>query len=224
MNPFIVLEALDAGGSQTQTDLLSARLKKEGYIPHQYHFPQEDRATGRIIYDKFLLFKNKYPFSKREQALLYIQDFFSQLEQFEAVLAETPRSSKSEVGRNVLVSDRYATSTMAYQTIGLTGAKRKEMLNWITWLCYKNTPALPKPDIVVFLDTPVEISLQRLAKKKKDFFETKEKLIAIRNSYLKIAKEQKWLVFTSVDEHGEQRTREDLHEEIWIAVQKRLTK
>ena len=76
-NPFIVIETLDAGGSQTQTDRLARRLEKEGYQPHQYHFPQEDRATGRLIYDKFLLPKKR--FSKREQALLYIQDFFSKI-------------------------------------------------------------------------------------------------------------------------------------------------
>ncbi len=217
-SPFIVLEALDAGGSQTQTDLLVQRLKKEGYKPHQYHFPQEDKATGRIIYDKFLLYKNKFPFSRREQALLYIQDFFSKLEQLQAVLAETPRSSKSEVGYKILVSDRFATSTMAYQTIGLKPKERKQMIDWITWLCYKGTPALPKPDVVLFLDTPVEVSLQRLAKKKKDFFETKEKLTAIRSSYLKLSKEQKWKIFQSVDKEGNQRTREDLHEEIWGVV------
>lgn len=207
--PFIVLEALDAGGSQTQTDLLVGHLKKEGYAPHQYHFPQEDKATGRLIYDKFLLNKNKYPFSRREQALLYIQDFFSQQEEMAG-------------SKGIVVSDRFATSTMAYQTIGLMGEKRKEMLTWITWLCYKGTPALPKPDVVLFLDTPVEISLKRLKGKKKDFFETKEKLAAIRNSYLKLAKEQKWAIFNSVDENGEQRTREDLHEEIWGVVKKFL--
>ena len=207
--PFIVLEALDAGGSQTQTDLLVGRLTKEGYMPQQYHFPQEDKATGRIIYDKFLLNKNKYPFSKREQALLYIQDCFSKQEEMANA-------------KGIVVSDRFATSTMAYQTIGLTGSDRKKMLDWITWLCYKGTPALPKPNIVLFLDTPVEVSLQRLKGKKKDFFETKEKLAAIRNSYLKLAKEQKWQVFQSVDEKGEQRTREELHEEIWGVVKKFL--
>lgn len=214
-HPFIVLEALDAGGSQTQTDLLVARLKKEGYTTHQYHFPQEDRATGRMVYDKFLLFKNKFPFSRREQALLYIQDFFSKKEEFDEIL-------ESKKKKTILVSDRYATSTMAYQTIGLTGATRKKMLDWIVWLCYKGTPALPVPDIVLFLDTPVAVSLQRLAKKKKDFFETKEKLTAIRNSYLKIAAQQKWKVFQSVDEAGNQKTREGLHEEIWAEVQKKL--
>ena len=215
MNPFIVLEALDAGGSQTQTDLLVGRLQQEGYTTHQYHFPQEDRATGRVVYDKFLLYKNKFPFSKREQALLYILDFFSKQEEFIEILA---RKSKKEI----LVSDRYTTSTMAYQTIGLTGDARKKMLTWIMWLCHKGTPALPVPDMVIFLDTPVEVSLKRLAKKKKDFFETKSKLTAIRNSYLKIAKEQKWMVFQSMDEAGNQKTREALHEEIWEKVKKAL--
>ena len=215
MNPFIVLEALDAGGSQTQTDLLVGRLQQEGYATHQYHFPQEDRATGRVVYDKFLLYKNKFPFSKREQALLYILDFFSKQEEFIEILA---RKSKKEI----LVSDRYTTSTMAYQTIGLTGDARKKMLTWIMWLCHKGTPALPVPDMVIFLDTPVEVSLKRLAKKKKDFFETKSKLTAIRNSYLKIAKEQKWMVFQSMDEAGNQKTREAAHEEIWSTVKTRL--
>jgi dTMP kinase len=215
--PFIVLEALDAGGSQTQTDLLCARLKKEGYIPRQYHFPQEDRATGRIVYDKFLLNKNKFPFTKREQALLYIQDFFSKQEELSEIVSS---GNKNEV----LVSDRFATSTMAYQTIGLTGLARKKMIIWIDWLCYKGKPTLPKPDAVLFLDTPVKVSLERLAKKKKDFFETKEKLTAIRNSYLKLAKEQKWIVFNSVDAKGRQRTRQELHVEIWGKVSKYLPK
>lgn len=215
MNPFIVLEALDAGGSQTQTDLLVRRLKKEGYKPHQYHFPQEDRATGRIIYDKFLLYKNKFPFSGREQALLYIQDFYSKNEEITNIISPRP-------GKHIVVSDRFATSTMAYQTIGLKPKERKQMLDWITWLCYKGKPALPKPDIILFLDTPVEISLKRLQGKKKDFFETKEKLTAIRDSYLKLAKEQKWKIFNSVDTKGNQRTREELHEEIWGVVKKHI--
>jgi dTMP kinase len=216
MNPFIVIEALDAGGSQTQTDLLGKKLEQEGYVVSQYHFPQEDKATGRLIYDKFLLYKNKFPFSKREQALLYISDFFSKSEELHGVVSAKEKS--------VLLSDRFATSTVAYQTIGLTGEKRKAMIDWIMWLCFKGKPALPKPNIIVFLDTPVAVSLERLAKKKKDFFETKEKLTAIRNSYLNIAKEQKWMIFDSIDEDGKQKTREALHEEIWERVQKKLTK
>lgn len=207
-NPFIVIEALDAGGSQTQTDWLVKRLKKEGYQPHQYHFPQQERATGQIIYDKFLLHKNKWPFTRREQALLYIQDFFSRAEDIKGQL-------DNKKGKNPVVSDRFYTSTLAYQTIGLTGAKRDKIIQWIKWLCQKDSPALPKPDAVIFLDTPVDISLGHLAKKKKDFFENKQKLTAIHSSYLRVAKEDKWIVINGVNEQGKQRTIKDIHEEVW---------
>ena len=214
-NPFVVVEALDAGGSQTQTDYLARRLKKEGKKPLQLHFPHEDRATGRLIYDKFLLNKKMGQHSRREQALLYILDFYSRNEDIGAVV-------DSKAKENVVVSDRYCTSTMAYQTIGLSGAKRQEMLAWIEWLCFKETPRLFKPDLVVFLDTTVDVSLQRLAKKKKDYFETKAKLTAIRNSYLRLAQEQKWLVFDSIAPDGIEKTRQALHQEIWQAVSEKV--
>jgi len=209
-NPFIVIEALDAGGSQTQTDLLVQRLRKENYEVMQLHFPQEDRATGRLIYDKFLLPKNKRRFSRREQALLYIQDFYSRAD--DITIARTSRE------RKIVVSDRYCTSTMAYQTIGLSGKQRAAMLDWLTWLTYEGTPALPKPDLVIFLDTPVKVSLERLEHKKKDWFETKAKLSAIRRSYTMLARDQRWRIIESMDTDHNVRTREDLHAEVWKAV------
>lgn len=211
--PFIVIEALDAGGSQTQTDLLTARLKKAGYKTLSLHFPQEDRATGRMIYDKFLLHKNKRPFSRREQALLYIQDFFSRTEDITTATAQ---------GR-VVVTDRFCTSTFAYQTMGLTGKEWQAMYSWIWWLCYENKPMLLKPDLVLFLDTPVAVSMKRLKGKNRDFFETSAKLTAVRNAYLKVAKKQAWRILPSVDNHGQERTREDLHQEVWNHVRKLLS-
>lgn len=216
LNPFIVIEALDAGGSQTQTDLLVARLKKEGFIPHQYHFPQEDTATGRLIYDKFLLYKNKQPFSRREQALLFIQDFFSR--------AQEMRDVQNKVGKHVVVSDRYASSTMACQTIGLTGKTRHKLLTWMNWLCSEGQPVLPKPTVVIFLDTPVEESLKHLKNKQKDFFETRTKLKAIRASYVRLAGEQKWQVIESMGGNGLRKTRQEVHAEIWAKVEPLLAK
>lgn len=210
-SPFIVIEALDAGGSQTQTDLLVRRLKRAGQSILQLHFPQEDHATGRLIYDKFLLYQNKKPFTTREQALLFIQDFFSRREDIVAA---------QEKQHRIVVSDRFCGSTMAYQTVGLSGRNRRQMIEWITWLCFEDTPALPRPDLTVFLDTPVEVSLKRLQGKKKDFHENREKLTKFRDSYVKLAKEQKWRVVMSVDKAGNERTREDLHREIWQHAKK----
>ena len=211
--PFIVIEALDAGGSQTQANLLSERLEQAGNNVLQLHFPQEDRATGRLIYDKFLLYQNKKPFTAREQVLLFVQDFFSRSEDIITAIN----------AGSVVVSDRFYTSTMAYQTIGLAGAARRKMIDWITWLCVQGKPALPKPTRVIFLDTPVEVSLKRLKGKKKDFHENRAMLTKFRDSYIKLARAQKWVVVQSVDKAGVERTREDMHQEIWRHVQKLIS-
>jgi dTMP kinase len=214
-NPFIVIEALDAGGSQTQTNLLVRRFKKEKYNVLPLHFPHEDRDTGRFIYNKFLLNHNKHPFSKREQSLIYIQDFYSRNEDIAAVL-------KQKRGRHAVVSDRYCTSTFAYQTAGLTGSAYQRMYSWIEWLCYGDTPTLHTPDLVIFIDTPVDIALNRLANKTKDYHENKQKLTKFRNSYLRVAETQKWYVTSGVTPEGKERTRPDLAREIWQAVIDRL--
>lgn len=212
--PFIVIEALDAGGSQTQTNVLARRLKKAKHQVLQLHFPHEDRATGQLIYEKFLFSHNRAPgsgFSRREQALLYIQDFFSR--------AEDIRAHLNQKDQPVVVSDRFYTSTIAYQTARLTGKARKKMIKWIKWLCLEHKPTLSKPDLIIFLDTPVEISLKHLAKKKKDYHENRQKLTAFRNSYLKIAKEDKWIIVDGVNQKGQQRPIRDIHNEIWHHVQ-----
>lgn len=209
-NPFIVIEALDAGGSQTQTDRLARRLKQGGYTVRQLHFPQEDRATGRLIYEKFL-HSTTSVFSRREQALLYLQDFFSRAEDITKALSTS----------TIVISDRFYTSTFAYQTIGLTGQRRRDVLAWIKWLAEQGTPRLPRPDAVILLDTPVEISLGHLSSKKKDHFENRQKLAAIRRSYLKLAHEKRWHVIPSADTHGRQRSIADIHADVWQYVNRR---
>lgn len=210
MSKFIVIEALDAGGSQTQTNRLVSSLQEGRYPVLALHFPQEDQPTGRFVYEKFLLSKNKPRLTRREQALIYIQDFYSQ--------ADTIRRHLLSNQKAVVVADRFYTSTLAYQTIGLFGRQRTAMLTWIRNLAEQGTYHLPKPDMVIFLDTPVHISLAHLKNKQKDYFENRVKLTAIRNSYLRQAEEEKWLVVNSVNDQGAQRSIEDIHDEIWSRI------
>lgn len=213
-NPFIVIESLDAGGGSTQAALLADALKERKYRTLSLHFPQAEEPTGQIIYGKFLKAKNSFKFSRREQALLYIQDFFAGAKTIEQHLAQTKKSA--------LVSDRFYGSTLAYQTIGLTGKQRQAMLTWITSLCEGKAPRLPQPNLTVVLDLPVAISLQRLASRQQDYFENKQKLTAIRASYLKVARERGWVIIEGVDDKGIERPKQGIHEEIWSYVEKLL--
>src|SRR5688572_13295256 len=99
-NPFIVLEAINGAGKTTQFNLLKSALKKAGYTPHAYHFHQRDRATGQVIEHKFHHDKaGGKSFTQREQALLYIQDFYSQAEVFNRL--------RTLSGKHVIVADRF---------------------------------------------------------------------------------------------------------------------
>lgn len=209
---FIVIESSDAAGGSTQTDLLVKHLKQAGFQPHQFHFPQADEPTGQVMYHKFLRAKNKGKFSRREQALLYIQDFFSKSKEFHRILALSKK--------NIIVSDRYCTSTMVYQSAGLTGQARQRMLKWIAWLAWEDTPTLPKPNMVIFLDIPVNVALERLKSRQTDFHERRVMLERFRCSYLRLAQEQQWVTVNGVDTQGIVRSREDIHQEIWQHVRK----
>lgn len=212
-SPLIVIEAIDAGGSQTQTDLLVRHLKRAGYQPVALHFPQADRATGQIIYRKFL--HARLPdFSRREQALLYIQDFFSRVEDIQRWRSR---------GHTVIVADRYCTSTMAYQTVGMNRRARRRLMTWITRLCYQGTPSLPRPDLVIFIDTPVAIAVAHLAGRRRDYFEHQRRLISIRASYLALARERTWPIVPGVDDRGRQRPRRAIHTDVWSLVTPRLS-
>jgi len=208
--PFIVIEGIDAAGSSTQTALLVDRLQRAGKTPLQLHFPQEDTKTGQLIYDKFLRTGKMGQLSRREQALLYIADFYSRADDIAAVLG-------GDSPYDMVVADRWATSTLAYQTMNLTGAKRTAMLDWLTWIMREGKPRLSWPDVVIFLDTPLAVAQKRLGKKK-DFFEASlNKQRSIRTSYCRLADQYKWITVSSVDDEGD-RTRQDISDEVWGIV------
>lgn len=211
---FIVLESIDAAGGSTQAGLLAGRLEKAGYDVLTVHFPQEEKATGQLIYSKFLRNRNRLTLSRREQALLYIQDFFSRT----ADIAEHLRGG----GKRAIVADRFYHSTLAYQTISLIGARRQRMIAWIKQLCEHGEPRLPEPNLIIFLDTPVAISAKHLRRRTADFFENQRKQTAIRKSYLHLAREEGWTIVSSADDKGEQRSTTDIHEEVWQHVKERI--
>lgn len=221
-HPFIVVEGIDAAGSSTQTDLLVKKLIQVGYKPLSLHFPQLDIKTGQLIYNKFLRTKKMGTLSGREQALLYIADFYSRADDISAVM-------RGVSDCDVVVADRWCTSTFAYQTVKFISnkAKREQMMEWLTWLCYQGQPTLPKPDLVLFLDTTADTAQKRLRSRKKDYFEDSiDKQRAIRASYKYVSEHKShsrsWRVIKHDTKEGGERTREDLHQEIWDVVQKKF--
>jgi len=143
---FIVFEGIDGAGIEVQTKLLLQYLKKKKKPVERLYYPDYGGPIGILIHEYL---HNKYDFSVGTQFLLYFTDFAKDKEKIEKWLKE---------GKTI-ISDRYFTSTIAYQ--GLRGFPLKKSLEFAKFF------KLPKPDWVIFLKISPETSIERKFKEKK---------------------------------------------------------
>ncbi len=127
----------------------------------------------------------------------------------------------------MILADRYATSNSIYQMEKIDESKWDEYLDWSADFEY-NKIGIPKPDLVIFLDMPVEVS-QRLMTARYDGDESKKDvheanvdfLNKCRKSALYTASKQGWAVIPCSD--GEKPLPiEEIHNTILDFVKKEL--
>jgi dTMP kinase len=141
---FIVLEGPDGAGKSVQAKRLADRLAERG---EQVTFTREPGGTrlGEQVRD-ILLDPGPVPRGPAADALLF-NAARSQL---------VPEVIRPALERgDIVVCDRYATSTMAYQGYG-SGVDRGVLATIAEWV----TGGL-KPDLVVLLDVTVDVGLAR---------------------------------------------------------------
>jgi len=94
-------------------------LNKNNKPAEQITFPQYDKPIGKLIHE-FLY--NHYDFNPEVQTLLYFSEFVQSKENIKRSLKEG----------KILISDRYFTSTLAYQ--GLRGVETEKCCNYLKCL------------------------------------------------------------------------------------------
>ncbi|MCI0481750.1 MAG: dTMP kinase [Candidatus Dadabacteria bacterium] len=95
----------------------------------------------------------------------------------------------------VVISDRYADSTVAYQGASLDARLKAAKLDAFDWLKDMNDRLFPRPDLTILLDVDPEVSLGRLGGRDSlTKFEKKEYLKRVRANYLMIAERENRLV------------------------------
>ena len=168
---FIVVEGIDRSGKSTQVTMLKDRLQKNNYEVIVTKEPTEYGPIGKLIQD--ILYKDE-KVTNEALALLFAADRAD----------HTRRVISPALNTGVIViSDRYVYSSLAYQSRGIT------KLN-IDWLRIINK-FTEQPDLVIFLDVPPEIGLQRLRKGQirvvdDVYFESIQKQNRIRDAYYDI--------------------------------------
>lgn len=178
-NLFIVFEGIDGAGTEAQSKLLFNLLKKKKREVEKLTYPDYQGPIGKLIH-QFL--HKKYEFSPEIQFLLYFTDF----------LKDKEKIKKWQKEKRFIISDRYFTSTLAYQCQKGFSFKNAIKLAEIF--------DLPKPDLVIYLKVSPQTSIERKLKEKKnlDRHETDKKFLTkLTKFYKKLIKNQifsRWVV------------------------------
>ena len=166
MGYIVVIEGIDGSGKNTQTTLLLENLKREGFSVNKLSFPAySETFFGREV-GKYLdgVYGGIDEIPAEMAAMLYAGDRFEKKEDILGFIE----------GDGVLVIDRYVPSNIAHQCAKVVAEKRSGLRNWIEKLEY-DVYGLPKPDCVVFLDMPADVSQELVMKKETRSYTDKKK-------------------------------------------------
>ena len=173
MAKFVVFEGIDGAGSSTQAKLLQEYLIQQRQ-PAILSPEPTDGIIGKLIREilqkDILVYNDSHKFDE-QMAYLFAADRYHHLYNNQDGVLKLIRQ-----GINV-ISTRYYFSSLAYN--GHTTAE----LEFI----YQLNAKFPQPDLVIYLDIPVEVSLKRLQERKiLEVYEEKEKLIRVKQNFEKI--------------------------------------
>ena len=192
----IVLEGLDGCGKSTQLELLSRSLGEKGNA-RLISFPNYESSTGRVI-SEYL--SGAIPCEGASGA--YAASAFYASDRYASYVTDWKKDL--DVGATI-VSGRYTTSNAIYQMTKLPREEWDGFLEWL-WDLEYNRLGLPEPDLVFFLDMPVEVSQKLLSgryngdESRKDIHEKNIAfLMACRESALYTAGKCGWKIIRCSD-------------------------
>lgn len=174
---FIAFEGIDGAGKSTQARLLVEHLHKKGANAKLTSEPTKTGAIGILLHTEL---KKNNNLKQPE----YIQMLFSADRAWHVNNFINPEIKKG----NIVVTDRYIESTIAY---GVAEGADKG------WLKSLNS-RFPIPDITFLLDIDAENSLKRIKSKGNiEIFEQIKTLKKVRAEYLGLAKSGKHYVINA---------------------------
>ena len=149
---FIVIDGTDATGKKTQTALLVEACKAQGISVKTTDFPRyKNNVFGALIRE--CLDGKHGDFIRLDPKIastLYAVDRFESSDEIRSWLDEG----------NLVISDRYVSANQIHQAGKIEDPiQRKEFLEWLEKAEY-GVFKIPRPDVIFYLDLPVEISLR----------------------------------------------------------------
>ena len=219
---FIAIEGIDGSGKNTQTQRLRYRFETAGYSTGTLSFPRYGKTLmARSIADYLNgKFGDLGTLPAHFPALLYATDRFESLDLLRLLTTD----------RDIVLSDRYVASNLAHQGAKLPSEIRVEFIQWLVQVEH-DIFGLPRADLTVFLDVPVNVAVDLIAKKRpRDYTDAKADLHEKNRIYLAACRDVyrmlcstamygSWIYVDCVGRDERIRSESDIHEEVWDAVQ-----
>ncbi len=207
----IAIDGVDSSGKGLQTQLLLEALEHRGLSVRKLRFPVYESDSSALV-KMYLAGEmggvsdvNGYAaslFFAADRYASYKMDWGKQLEE----------------GTN-MVCDRYVSSNAIHQSVKVAEAEREDFFSWVMDLEYEKM-GLPKPDLTIFLDMPVDVALSLMDKRyhgdasKKDIHEAdRDYLLACHEAAVYAAEHFGWVRINCVEE-GKLLSPHVIHEKI----------
>ncbi len=161
---FIVIEGIDGAGTTTQKGRIESYLRGIGRNAVST-FEPTDKEIGRLIR---AVLRSEIRMPDLSLAMLYAADRANHLYGEGGIIENTEKG-------NIVISDRYFYSSLAYQSLNLDYGKIESLNDY------------PHPEYLIFLDVDVKTCIERIEKRgeKKEIFEKESLLERIRENYLR---------------------------------------
>ncbi len=198
MSKLIIIEGLDGSGKSTQVELLEKYFTDKKVNYKKIKLPDYDSPSSTLVkmYLGGEFGKSANDVNAYAAGAFYAVDRFS--------------SYKLNWGKDyqdgtLILADRYATSNSIYQMEKMPKDEWESYLEWSADFEY-NKIGIPRPNLVIYLDMPVDISQKLMTSRyngnesKKDVHEVNvEFLKKCRESALFTAEKQGWKVIRCSD-------------------------
>ena len=216
----IVVEgACDGIGKTTQFELLKEHLINDGKEVYSHHFPTYNSIQGRPV-EEYLAGNYGKPSQLSPYFIntLYAED--------RAITWNSELKERFEYG-NVIVLDRYTTSSLIYQAALIEDIEdKKQFIDYVCDFEY-NKLGIKKPDHVIFLHAPFDL-VTEMRKNRKENEGLKNDIHEADLDFMHKVYENAMFVadYLSWDKvncskDDKMRSIEDIHEEVYQYVKKR---
>ena len=211
----ISIEGTDGAGKHTQQQLLLNDLKDLGYDVVDQAFPnyESDSSAPVKMYLAGEFGKDSSSLDAYQASVLYAVD---RLCTYKKTLEPHYNEGK------ILLFDRYVQSNFIHQCSKIENMEDKlKFIAWEETLEY-DTLGLPKPDLIFFIEMPVEKSLE-LARARAEYKTGESKdiheedtsyMTKSYNNGLSLAKQLGWKIIHCVDKENNIKSIESIHKEI----------